>query len=398
MDDMIRDRIDASLASEAAVTLTRDMVRIDSTNGLEEHLGRELETWLRSFGVGQVWPETVGDRLNILWQVDSGRPGPHLLLTGHLDTKPVCEGWTGDPFSGAIADGRLHGHGVMDMKAGLGSQVAAMKTLIDSGLAFDGRITFCAVCDHMGGQTGSIELFRRHSFDHCILGELTGMQIYIAHRGRFYYDISTIGRSAHTCHKHLAINAIEKMLPVIDELSRIKMFPELPPGIEALVGPELMMAVGRIYGGLFPGGPSMIPDRCTIRLDTRPQPGIAEPDVRAVVDAALQRACARDPEIVLDVVLADVKGSFMVDPAAPVVTALRGAWETVMGRKPVLLGGSWLGDTASFGALCPTVIFGPGGEPVYQPNESLALDDIEKATRIYALTAAHLLNATTSSH
>jgi acetylornithine deacetylase len=393
MNQMVRQKIDDALASETAVSLTRDMVRIDSTNGLESRLGESLESWLRSFGVGQVWSEPVAERINVFWQVDSGRPGPHLLLTGHLDTKPVCEGWNADPFSGDIVDGRLCGHGVMDMKAGLGSQIGAMRTLIDAGLAFDGQITFCAVCDHMGDQTGSIDLFRRHSFDHCILGELTGMEIYVAHRGRFYYDISTIGRSAHTCHKHLAVNAIEKMLPVIDELSRIKMFPELLPGIEALVGPELMMAVGRIWGGLFPGGPSMIPDRCSIRLDTRPQPGIAEPQVRAVVDAALERARARDPEIVLEVELADVKNSFMVAPDEPVVTALRGAWESVMGRAATLRGGSWLGDTASFGSLCPTVIFGPGGEPVYQPNESLALDDIEKATRIYALTAAQVLNA-----
>jgi hypothetical protein len=39
------------------------------------------------------------------------------------------------------------------------------------------------------------------------------------------------------------------------------------------------------------------------------------------------------------------------------------------------------------------VIFGPGGEPVYQPNESLALSDIEAATKIYALTAAKVLHA-----
>ncbi len=108
-----------------------------------------------------MWSEAVDDRLNILWQVDSGRPGPHLLLTEHLDTRPVCEGWTADPFSGAVRDGRLHGHGVMDMKAGLGSQVGAMKTLIDSGLRFNGTLTFCAVCDPMGDQSGSIDLFRR---------------------------------------------------------------------------------------------------------------------------------------------------------------------------------------------------------------------------------------------
>jgi acetylornithine deacetylase/succinyl-diaminopimelate desuccinylase-like protein len=43
--------------------------------------------------------------------------------------------------------------------------------------------------------------------------------------------------------------------------------------------------------------------------------------------------------------------------------------------------------------LCDTVIFGPGGEPVYQPNESLALSDIEAATKIYTLATAKMLKA-----
>ena len=79
--------------------------------------------------------------------------------------------------------------------------------------------------------------------------------------------------------------------------------------------------------------------------------------------------------------------------AAPIVVALKAAWERTMGKPAKFHGGSWLGDTASFGRLCETVIFGPGGEPVYQPNESLALADIEAATRIYALTAATILRA-----
>lgn len=90
---------------------------------------------------------------------------------------------------------------------------------------------------------------------------------------------------------------------------------------------------------------------------------------------------------------ADVKNSFMVSPRAKIVTCLREAWETVLGRPAKLKGGSWLADTASFGDLCETVIFGPGGEPVYHPDESVALVDIAAATKIYALTAAKILDA-----
>jgi acetylornithine deacetylase/succinyl-diaminopimelate desuccinylase-like protein len=390
----VLDKVGSGVALDTSVDVTQEMVRIDSTNGKETELARRVEARLKSFDIGRVWCEAVPEgHFNVLWEVDSGRPGPHLLLTGHLDTKPVCEGWQRDPFDGAIEGGRLFGHGVMDMKAGLGSQIGAIKTLVDTGVDFKGKITFCGVADHMGQQTGSIDLFRRHSFDHCILGELTDMQIYVAHRGRYYFDISTIGRSAHTCHKYLAINAIEKMLPVVEEIAKLRYFPDISDEMKALVGPELYIAVGRIFGGLFPGGPSMIPDRCTIRVDTRPQPGVPLAQVKAVLQQALDRAMARDPEIKLAIVDADIKNSFMVSPEAPIVQALRASWEAVMGREAKLVGGSWLGDTASFGDLCETVIFGPGGEPVYQPNESLAISDIEAATRIYALTAARILEA-----
>ena len=394
MQPGVLDRVSGSLDEALSLEVTQKLVRTDSTCGKEAVLAAELEDHLKQIGIGRVWCEDVFDgRSNTLWQVDSGRPGPHLLFTGHLDTKPVCEGWTRDPFDGAIEADRMFGHGVMDMKAGLGCQVGAIKTLVDSGLEFTGKITFAAVCDHMGDQTGSIALFKRHKFDHCILGELTGMQIYVAHRGRYYFDISTIGLSAHTCHKDLAVNAIEKMLPVAAEIAKLRYFPQISDEMKALVGPELYIAVGRIYGGLFPGGPSMIPDRCTIRVDTRPQPGVTLEEVQAVIQGAIDRVTSRDSEIRIELAVADRKGSFMVATDAPVVACLTEAWETVMGEAPSFGGGSWLGDTASFGALCPTVIFGPGGEPVYQPDESIALSDLHAATKINALAAAKLLSA-----
>ena len=36
----------------------------------------------------------------------------------------------------------------------------------------------------------------------------------------------------------------------------------------------------------------------------------------------------------------------------------------------------------------PTVIFGPGGPPVYCPDEHLTVADIHEATKVYAVFAA----------
>ena len=70
------------------------------------------------------------------------------------------------------------------------------------------------------------------------------------------------------------------------------------------------------------------------------------------------------------------------------VMIMADAVRQVRGAEPELKAASWLGDTASFGAKVPTVIFGPGGEPVYCPDEHLSVADIVEATQVYASFAA----------
>jgi acetylornithine deacetylase/succinyl-diaminopimelate desuccinylase-like protein len=279
----------------------------------------------------------------------------------------------------------------MDMKAGVGAFVEAGAALARTKEQWRGKVLVAAVADHMGAQTGAIRFFEEHSADYCILGELTDLAIYVGHRGRLYWDITSVGLSAHTCHRHQAVNAIAKMVPLIEEIEALRYMPELPDWVAELFGPELYTAVGRIYGGLPPGGPSMIPDDCTIRVDSRPQPGVEVEEVRALIAGAVERASARDPEARYDVVLADQKSSHLIERDHPLTVALDKAFHAVTGQAAGYGGGSWLADTASFGRMVPTVIFGPGREPVYMPNEWLATEDVAVAARVYAAAAAILL-------
>ncbi len=86
----------------------------------------------------------------------------------------------------------------------------------------------------------------------------------------------------------------------------------------------------------------------------------------------MERAQERDPEARYDIVLADEKSSHLIERDHPLTVALAEAIQSVTGSAAAYGGGSWLADTASFGNLVPTVIFGPGREPVYMPNEWLA--------------------------
>jgi acetylornithine deacetylase/succinyl-diaminopimelate desuccinylase-like protein len=293
-----------------------------------------------------------------------------------------------------LRDDKIYGHGVMDMKSGLAGLIAAACSIQELGADFAGEIIVAGVCDHMGPQQkGSVDMFNKYSGDMCILGELTNSTLCLGHRGREYIDISTVGRSAHTCQKHQAVNAIKTMMPVVDELLKLNLYPDIEPYVKELVGGELYTEVGRIFGGLWPGGPSMIPDKCTIRLDARPQPGVDFSYVENAVNEALERARARDPEVRLEVVIADRKKPYLVPLDAKITQSVKKAVEFVQKKEAKVYAESWLADTSSFGDKIETVIFGPGGGSVYMPNEFLPAQDIRDAARIYTLGTLYALDA-----
>src|SRR5215469_7227858 len=374
---------------DRAVELVRQVCRIPSVLGEEGALADFLTAVMRESGFESVELQPVlPGRPNAIGEVSFGS-GPRVAFTGHLDTKPQSHGWKrATPFSGDLIDGSVYGHGIMDMKAALACQIVATEAVCASQLELSGTLAMAAVSDHMGDQAGSISYFENHKADLCVLGELTDNQVCVGHRGRYYFDVTVRGLSAHTCHKHSAVNANVLAAQAVLALDRSRLEPDLAEGAAELFGAETYIVPGRIYGGLPPGGPSMIPDECVIRVDCRPQPGVTTEQARAEIDRCLSEARMADDRFAAEVVLADVKNGYLANPGDPVVGLATEAVRRVRGEEPVLVTENWLGDTASFGDKVPTVIFGPGGPPVYCPDEHLPVADIHEATKVYALFAA----------
>jgi acetylornithine deacetylase/succinyl-diaminopimelate desuccinylase-like protein len=83
-----------------------------------------------------------------------------------------------------------------------------------------------------------------------------------------------------------------------------------------------------------------------------------------------------------------VKNGYLANPGDRVVRLATEAVRRIRGEEPLLVTENWLGDTASFGDKVPTVIFGPGGPPVYCPDEHLSVADIHEAAKVYAMFTA----------
>jgi acetylornithine deacetylase/succinyl-diaminopimelate desuccinylase-like protein len=385
----LADEVLRHIGTDRATALSQEVCRIPSVLGEEGQLARFLADVMKESGFEAVELQPVlPGRPNATGEVSFGT-GPRVVLTGHTDTKPVSHGWTAaEPFSGALIGDAVYGHGIMDMKAALACEIVAIEALARSGLPLSGTVAMSAVSDHMGDQAGGIAYFDRHRADLCVLGELTGNEVCLGHRGRYYFDVTVLGKSGHSCYKHLAVNANTLAAHVVLALDASRYEPDMPDDMRELFGPETYVVPGQIYGGLPPGGPSMIPDECVIRVDCRPQPGVTVEQVRAEIDRCLAEARAREPRVTAQVELADVKPGYLARPDDEVVRLMRRAVSLVRGGEPRLVTANWLGDTASFGTKVPTVVFGPGGPPVYCPDEHLAVADIHEATRAYAVFAA----------
>lgn len=101
------------------VQLAEDLIRVKSPNppGDVRAVMDVAERFLREHGLDH-WDLVPGPGLrNIVARVDTGRPGPHLVMNAHLDVFPP----NNDAIDAARTgrhEGRIYGRGAVDMKGG----------------------------------------------------------------------------------------------------------------------------------------------------------------------------------------------------------------------------------------------------------------------------------------
>ena len=145
------------------VDLLADLVRIDSINpdliegaAGEGEIARFVARWLAGAGLEVEVEEVAPGRFNTVGVARGSRGGKTLLLNAHMDTVGIAG--MERPFEPAVENGRLHGRGSYDMKAGLAAIMLAGADAARVGLA--GDVIVAAVCDEEVASIGTARVAR----------------------------------------------------------------------------------------------------------------------------------------------------------------------------------------------------------------------------------------------
>ncbi|MBW1955692.1 MAG: M20/M25/M40 family metallo-hydrolase [Deltaproteobacteria bacterium] len=274
------------LMQNELIELTQAMIRIPSFTGEEKTLADFILAKLKEYKVDKAFIDGIG---NVVGLVEGSRPGPTVILNGHLDIVPPgkIDNWNGyDPFGAEIDDkGNIHGRGASDLKGGLSVQLYLMKLfqyLKNNGKKLSGNLVFTAVVHEEAAEMfGAEYLFTKTlpeaqiTCDVVFLSEPTGLNVVLGQRGKVEIVVKTYGRSAHSSRPEAGINALEKMVPILEYV-----FGSAASNFESheLLGRSSITITNLVCS---PGILSILPDECEISIDRRYMPN---QDVSELID------------------------------------------------------------------------------------------------------------------
>jgi acetylornithine deacetylase/succinyl-diaminopimelate desuccinylase family protein len=376
------------------IDLTTRLIQIPTENppGNEKNAFLFLNPILSKMGFKIKTLLSPKGRSNIIAEKRWGKGGRRLIFNGHLDVVPAghLAQWKYPPFQGKLEKGRIYGRGASDMKGGISSFLHAISTIDRSNIHLDqGAVILHLVSDEEShGHQGMGFLTHKRAIqgDAVLVGEPTDLDLMIAQKGALWLRISTIGKSAHGSRPHSGVNAIEKMIRVIDQLNSISLEEE-----HSLLG-KPTFNIGTIQGGTKV---NIVPDQCEIEVDRRMLPTEEKEGVLRKIKESLDLLRLQDSSFQYHMEEIDFAEPSEIDPKDEIVKISMDAVGEVKGERPKIKGSSGFTDARFYIKQChiPALILGPGGvDQPHTTNESVEVDALVQAAQIYGLMILRYLS------
>jgi len=378
------------------IELSKQVIEIPSISGDEKQVMEHAKKLLEDMGVHV---EVLGSEDRpIIYACINPEAEKQIIFNGHLDVVPIAkpDAWTKDPWKPVVEDGMLYGRGSSDMKSSCATMIHLLEILKDMDLPLSVGVHLVPD-EERGAAAGSkivvdkIVAGELRRPDYVVIGEQSNLQVRVAERGMFGYQVKFYGRAAHTAASRVTgINAIAKASKGVLALEHhIDKFHEW-------IG-HPMQSVNIIQAGTVS---NQVPAECTITVDRRLIIGETADDVVAEVKADLDKAGEGDPDWKWEIIAPkNEDGSWQYTPAnytspdSELGKAFKKAVKTALNTEPELYV-TWAGSTDGRlyrQAGMQTIGFGPIGGGAHGPDEFVYIDSLIKTAKVWVAVVHELV-------
>lgn len=256
---------------EESIELLQEMIATPSFSQEESETAHLIREYLEEKEVS-----TKRYRNNI-WATNKyfDEQKPTILLNSHHDTVKPAEGYSRDPFSPGIEEGKLYGLGSNDAGGALVSLIATFVHFYKRQNLGYNLVLAATAEEEISGDGGIASILDKlPNIDCAIVGEPTQMRMAVAEKGLIVLDCTAGGTSGHAA-RDVGENAIYNALQDI-EWFRSYEFPEQ----SETLGP-VKMTVTTVKAG---SQHNVVPDRCDFTVDVRSTDAYSHEQILQVID------------------------------------------------------------------------------------------------------------------
>lgn len=367
-----------SVSSDDPVDLCQTLVRINSASPTlgsvggpgELAIARYIAAWLEHRDIEAHWIEPTQGRPSVVGVVRGSGGGKTLMFNGHVDTVTLM-GYEGDPLSGTIKNGKLHGRGSSDMKSGLAAALVALARAKSAGLR--GDIIMAAVADEEDSSIGTEDILKAGwTADAALVNEPTNLEITNAHRGFIWLEVDIHGVAYHGSRPDMGVDAISRAGYFLVELDRY--------GKRLLSGPkDPQVGPPSVHAGTIKGGEelSSYPAKCTVTVERRTIPGETVESVQREIEELLQNVVKDIPDLKYDLRVTFSRSPFSLSTEHPFAGLVKKHVSKALGEEAVIIGSPYWTDCALLAdAGIPPLLWGAKGEGLHSKEEWVDVESI----------------------
>ncbi len=332
-----------------------------------------------------------------------GQAGPLFVFAGHTDVVPPgpLEQWSSAPFTPTLRDGYLYGRGAADMKGGLAAMITACERFLAAQPEPHGSIGLLITSDEEGlaenGTVKVVELLqtRGERLNYCLLGEPSsrnrlGDEIKNGRRGSLNGKLLVQGVGGHVAYPQRVQNPIHACGPIISVLTA----EVWDQGDEFF--PPTSFQISNIHAGT--GTVNVAPGEVELLFNLRFSPVVTVDDLQAriqqLIETQILNQEIRSGQVFQYRLEWQLSGQPFLTPPGQLLSVASAAIREELGIDPQPSTGGGTSDGRFIAPLgVPVIELGPVSATIHKIDECVAVEDLERLSRIYERILEKLLSS-----